>query len=171
MATVFLGLGGNLGDRQGEMRRAVLALADAVAVTALSSLYESAPMYVEDQPPFLNMVLAAETGLDPRALLGLVKGLEAALGRRPGRRFGPRLVDIDILFHGDAVLAEPDLELPHPRLAERAFVLRPLAEIAPDLRHPGLGLSVAELLAALPDQGGVHRLPVPAPSDWLQAQA
>ncbi len=167
MATVVLGLGGNLGDREEALRRAVLALARALRVRVVSSLYESAPMYVEDQPPFLNMALVAETALDPAALLALVKGLEAALGRTPGRRFGPRLVDIDILFYGDAVLSLPDLEIPHPRLAERAFVLRPLAEIVPEYRHPRLGVTVAVLSAVLPGHGGVVHRPEPRPAQWL----
>jgi 2-amino-4-hydroxy-6-hydroxymethyldihydropteridine diphosphokinase len=167
MTMVLLGLGSNLGDRAGHLGRAVAALGEALAVTATSALYESAPMYVTDQPAFLNLAVAARTGLTPEALLALLKGLETTLGRTPGRRFGPRVVDIDILLYGDVVLVGPELEIPHPRLAERAFVLRPLAEIAPDAVHPGLGRTVAALLAALPGDDGVVRLVPPLPAGWL----
>ncbi|HEY0833056.1 MAG TPA: 2-amino-4-hydroxy-6-hydroxymethyldihydropteridine diphosphokinase [Azospirillum sp.] len=151
MTTVYLALGSNLGDRLANLREAVAWLAPDVRVTALSRVYETAPMYVTDQPAFLNMALRADTGLAPLDLLAHAKRIEAELGRRTGGvRFGPREVDVDILLYGDTVLAIPALEIPHPRMAERAFVLAPLADVAADLRHPVLARTIAELLAAAP---------------------
>jgi len=151
MTTVYLALGSNLGDRLANLEAAIARLAPAVAVTARSRVYETAPMYVTDQPAFLNMAVRGETGLAPGSLLAHLKAVEAELGRRSGGvRFGPREVDLDILLYGDAVLATPALEVPHPRMVERAFVLRPLADVAAQLRHPVLGRSIAALLAEAP---------------------
>ncbi len=150
-ATAYLALGANLGHRAETLRRAVAALNDMVAVTALSSVYETEPVYVLDQPRFYNMALTAETNLGPYALLRVIKAIENELGRRPGTRYGARAIDVDILIFDDVIMDTPDLTVPHPRLAERAFVLAPLAEIAPGLMVPGHHQTVAELLNSLGD--------------------
>lgn len=159
LAPVHLALGGNLGDRRANLVAAIGRLGEAVRVERLSAVYETAPMYVTDQPAFLNMALRGTTALAPHDLLRFVKRIEEELGRLTGGlRFGPRPIDIDILFHGTLTLETPDLEIPHPRIAERAFVLAPLADVAGDLRHPVLGRSVAELLAAVPGRDTVLRV-------------
>lgn len=159
MPTVYLGLGGNLGDRRANLRLACWRLeAGGVRLERCSSLYETEPWGVADQPRFLNAVCYGETDLTPAALLALAKQIERGLGRLPTVRYGPRPVDIDILLYGETQLASPDLSIPHPRLAERAFVLVPLAEIAPLARVPGTGCTVQELLEALGDVSGVERV-------------
>lgn len=158
MTTAYLAIGSNLGDRIGNLRRAVAMLAPEVTLLAASPLYETAPAYVVDQPRFVNGALKVETALAPRALLTKLKEIEQAVGRQPGLRYGPRIVDLDILFLGDTVLADRDLEIPHPRLAERLFVLRPLADIAPGLLHPVMKRSVEALHAALPDDPAMQRM-------------
>ena len=153
MPLVYLALGSNLGDRAHNLRRALQALGERLALDAVSPCYETEPAYVLDQPRFYNLTCRATTTLAPLDLLHHLKELETRLGREPGLRFGPRVIDLDILFYDDLVLDIPELTLPHPRLQERAFVLVPLADIAPDLVHPTLGLPIAALRDKL---GDVH---------------
>jgi len=152
MAIVYLALGTNLGDRVNNLRRALAALPPAFHVQTVSPVYETEPMYVETQPKFLNLTCRATTDLLPLEALRALKLLETSLGRESSIRFGPRLIDLDILFYEDIVLELPDLTLPHPRLPERAFVLAPLADIAPDIVHPQLRLTIAELRDKLGDE-------------------
>jgi 2-amino-4-hydroxy-6-hydroxymethyldihydropteridine diphosphokinase len=148
----YVGLGSNLGDRERTVREALRALAahPGVEVAAVSSLVETEPVGLLDQPPFLNGVAVLETELRPRALLELLLALERRFGRRREGvpRGGPRTLDLDLLLYGDAEIEEPGLRVPHPRLQERAFVLGPLAEVAPGLEVPGQG-PVEALLAGL----------------------
>jgi 2-amino-4-hydroxy-6-hydroxymethyldihydropteridine diphosphokinase len=149
MAEVFIALGSNLADRQANLERAQAALAPAVTILERSSIHETRPQYVTDQPAFLNMVLRGTTELAPKALLAFLQRLEQTLGRIPSRRFGPRLIDLDILYYEDQIVNETELVLPHPRIAERDFVLLPMAEIAANRRHPVTSRTTAEMLEAL----------------------
>ena len=149
MAEVFIALGSNLGDREDNLCRALAALAPAVTVRDRSAIHETAPQYVTDQPPFLNMAVRGETALAPHDLLVLLKDIEQRLGRTPSRRFGPRVVDLDILYFEDQIVNDAVLQIPHPRISERAFVLNPLSEIAADYRHPITGKTTTEMLKRL----------------------
>jgi GTP cyclohydrolase-4 len=154
---VFLALGANIGDRRGNLAAALQRLRDVVEIEALSSIYETEPVGYTDQPRFLNIVCQGKTWLDAEHLLSYAKEIETAIGRRPSFRNGPRPIDIDILFYDNLHLELEHLIIPHPRMRERAFVLVPLAEIAPDTLDPVSGLAARELLAGV-STDGVNRL-------------
>jgi len=153
MHNVYLALGTNLGDRIENLRRAVAALPPILRVTALSSAYETPPWGYANQSAFLNMALAGETESSPSDLIAFLKSLESELGREKTFRNGPRLIDMDILFYDDLRVDEPGLVIPHPRLHQRAFVLVPLNDIAPDLIHPELGRAIRDMLKDVDTKG------------------
>lgn len=171
MATVYLGLGSNLGDRLAALRAAVAELASLGQLTAVSSVYETEPWGDRDQPPYLNACCRLVTPRPPASLHAETKRIERRLGRQPGgRRWGPRVVDVDLLLYDDLQVSTPTLTIPHPRIAQRAFVLAPLAEIAPDVWIPGVGGPAAALLRAIPDAVQQAR-PFAPPARLLEASA
>jgi 2-amino-4-hydroxy-6-hydroxymethyldihydropteridine diphosphokinase len=148
---VYLSLGSNIGDREGNLRKAVERLAaQEIRVLHTSRIYETEPVDYEDQAWFLNQVVEAETALFPMQLLTRIGRVERELGRTRTLRNGPRTIDIDILFYGLATVETARLEIPHPRIAQRRFVLAPLAELAPDLRHPVTHRTVRQMLESAP---------------------
>lgn len=158
---IHIALGTNLGDRRANLLRAIELLRTRMQITRLSSLYETEAAYVTDQPEFLNMALGAQIddqAMPPRDLLRFVNEIERRMGRERLVRYGPRVIDVDILSYGDRLVMEEDLIIPHPRIVERDFVLAPLQEIAPDLVLPGQTKSVSELARALPGIGKVMRV-------------
>ena len=146
VVTVYLGLGSNIGDRQENLNKAIEYLSQRLRLTEASSVYDTEPAGNPTQPRFLNMVCQVKTMLKPKDLLVLAKGIERKMGRQPGSPNSPRIIDIDILFYGDEVIKMPELVIPHPQLTYRAFVLVPMAEIAPELVHPVNKKTIKELL-------------------------
>ena len=157
---VFIAIGSNQGDREENCLRAARLLGSSgkAEVICQSPLYETEPWGVKEQTPFVNSAIEIRTELAPIALLGLLKSIELDMGRKASPRWSERVIDLDILFFGDEVVREKGLDVPHPRLCERAFVLVPLSDIAPEFVHPVLGKSVREMLAGLKDAGWVRRV-------------
>ncbi|MFQ5329320.1 MAG: 2-amino-4-hydroxy-6-hydroxymethyldihydropteridine diphosphokinase [Thermodesulfobacteriota bacterium] len=160
MTTIFIGIGSNMGDRVNNCRRAIELIGEQMVLRRVSSFYETKPWGYAKQEDFINCVVEAATSLGVGELLALLQKIERDVGRDgvAAMRWGPRIIDLDILFYGDTVVEEEGLNIPHPHLHERAFVLAPLAEIAPDLIHPRLKVTTLEMLAEVVDKSGVRML-------------
>jgi 2-amino-4-hydroxy-6-hydroxymethyldihydropteridine diphosphokinase len=162
--TAYIGTGSNMGDREAYCEEAVRLVSrfPATSIIRVSSLYETAPMERTDQDWFINCVTAVRTTLSPHELLRACQEVEQLLGRKRSVRFGPRTIDMDILFYGDRIIQEPGLTIPHPRAHERRFVLEPMAEIAPELTHPALRKTVVQILKELQNHQEIRRsMPFP----------
>ncbi len=158
MATVYLCLGSNLGEREKNLTQALSLLSQEINLERVSPVYETEPVGYKEQPLFLNLACQIITDLNPRELLRLAKTIERKMGRVPSRQINsPRLIDIDILFYDNRIIETQDLTIPHPHLPQRAFVLIPLADIAPKLVHPVLGKSIAELASNVQGTSGVRK--------------
>jgi 2-amino-4-hydroxy-6-hydroxymethyldihydropteridine diphosphokinase len=158
MNKAYLLIGGNMGNREQNLGRAIDLLESAGKVKLLSGLYETAAWGKTDQPSFLNQAILLETALTARELLQAVLAIEEKMGRKREEKYGPRIIDIDILFYDSAIISEPGLIIPHPEIQNRRFALEPMQEIAPRLKHPLLKKTIAELLKACPDKLEVHKL-------------
>jgi 2-amino-4-hydroxy-6-hydroxymethyldihydropteridine diphosphokinase len=146
MSRIYIGVGSNLGDKEGNCKAAIEKLSGkGITIKKISSPYNTKPWGVEDQPDFVNMAVEAETDIHPSELLPILKTIEKEIGRQDGARWGPRLIDLDLLFYDDMVISSDELVIPHPRLHEREFVLLPLAEIAADHVHPILKTTIKQL--------------------------
>jgi 2-amino-4-hydroxy-6-hydroxymethyldihydropteridine diphosphokinase len=158
MPAVYIALGSNIGDREANLREAIRLLSQSgIVIRKLSSLYETEPVDYLNQAWFLNGALEAQTDLPARQLLATLRGIESQMGNEKPFPKGPRLIDLDILLYGEETIATPDLQIPHPRMLWRNFVLVPLAEIAPTLRHPTWPASAAQLLKCSPDRSEVKK--------------
>jgi 2-amino-4-hydroxy-6-hydroxymethyldihydropteridine diphosphokinase len=163
MKNAYLSLGSNLGDREHNLSRAMEELGERVGrISRRSGIYETEPVEIREQGWFLNCALEVETELMPRQLMSALLDIERNLGRRRRVKYGPRVIDLDILLFGSSIVKTPELVIPHPRMAERRFVLVPLAEIAPQAQHPVLRRTVAQLLAECSDPSEVRRWASPA---------
>lgn len=158
METAYISIGSNLGDREKYSRQAIEGISEFAKVTAVSAFYETEPVGFEDQPQFINSVAEIETELSPHGLLEKLRSVENKLGRVRETKWGPRTIDLDIIFYGNEVLNDPDLTIPHPEAHKRRFVLEPLEEIAPTFEHPVLKQSITELLASLNDHHKVKKV-------------
>lgn len=160
--TVYIGLGSNLGDRVAQLRDAVARLSHVIEIERVSQLYVQAPLGYVREDAFINAVVQGQTTLKPRDLLQQLQEIEHAMGRRRGVQYGPRPIDLDILLYGSSQMESIELTIPHPLLAKRAFVLKPLAELAPNLMHPVLYYTISQLLQDIDDANQVKLYTPPA---------